>query len=149
FINGLNASQAHYCALRLGFDENAGQRFVALRRRGIEAAGELGRICQEGKVYRNSEIYAWLFDLPLEILLYIMAGHENQEVKKALSSYLTRLQFIEIEINGNDLIASGLTPGPQFKRIFEQVKDARLDGEVNNRREELALVARLYRQNLC
>ncbi len=143
FINGLNASQAHYCALRLGFNEDVGQRFVTLRRRGIEAAAELGRLCHEGKVYRNSEIYARLFDLPLEILLYIMAGHENQEVKKALSSYLTRLQFVEIEINGNDLIAAGLTPGSQFKRILGQVRDARLDGEVNNRQEELALVDRL------
>ncbi|MEA3333455.1 MAG: CBS domain-containing protein [Pseudomonadota bacterium] len=144
FINGLNANQAHYCALRLGFDENAGERFVALRRRGIEAAAELGRLCRAGKAYRNSEIYARLFDLPLEILLYIMAGHENQEVKKALSNYITRLQFVEIEINGNDLIAAGLTPGPQFRKILDQVRDARLDGEVNNRQEELALVDRLY-----
>ncbi|MEA1923726.1 MAG: hypothetical protein U9N63_13855, partial [Pseudomonadota bacterium] len=64
--------------------------------------------------------------------------------KKALSNYLTRLQFVEIEINGNDLIAAGLTPGPQFKRILDQVRDARLDGEVNNRQEELDMVSKLY-----
>ncbi|MCD6429665.1 MAG: CBS domain-containing protein [Deltaproteobacteria bacterium] len=140
FLDGMSAGQAHYCALRLGLDENAAERFVSARRRGIEVAAELGRLCQEGKVYRNSELCAQLSDLPLEILLYIMAGHENQEVKKALSSYITRLQFVEIEIDGHDLISAGLTPGPQFKEILEQVRNARLDGEVNNRQEELGLV---------
>ncbi|MCD6293199.1 MAG: hypothetical protein J7M09_07115, partial [Deltaproteobacteria bacterium] len=143
FLDGLNAGQAHYCALRLGFDENAGQRFVTLRRKGIEVAAELGRLCRNGKTYRNSEIYAHLFDLPLEILLYIMAGHENLEVKKALSSYITRLQFVEIEINGDDLITAGLTPGPRFKQMLDQIRAARLDGKVNNRQEELALVKEL------
>ncbi len=140
FLNGLSAGQARYCALRLGLDENTVEHFVSARRRGIEAAAELGRLCKEGKVYRNSEICAQLSDLPLEILLYIMAGHENLEVKKALSNYITRLQFVEIEITGHDLITAGLTPGPQFKKILEQVRNARLDGEVNNRQEELALV---------
>ncbi len=140
FLDGLSATQAHYCVLRLGFDKNAGQRFVDSRRRGIEVAAELGRLCGKGKVYRNSELCARLLNLPLEILLYIMAGHENQRVKKALSKYITRLQFVEIEINGHDLIAVGLTPGPHFKKILEEVRDARLDGKVNNRQEELALV---------
>ncbi len=143
FLDGMSAGPAHYCTLRLGFDENAGQRFISARRRGIEAAAELGRLCQEGKVYRNSELCARLYDLPLEILLYIMAGHENRKVKKALSSYITRLQFVEIEISGHDLIATGLMPGPHFKGILDRVRDARLDGEVNNRQEELALVGRL------
>ena len=143
FLDGLSAGPANYCALRLGFDENAGQRFISARRRGIEAAAELGRLCGEGKVYRNSELCARLYDLPLEILLYIMAGHESLRVKKALSSYITRLQFVGIEINGNDLITAGLNPGPHFKTILDKVRDARLDGEVNNRQEELALVDRL------
>ncbi len=140
FVGGLSAGQAHYCALRLGLDENAGQRFVSLRRRGIEAAAELGRLCGEGKIYRNSKLCACVADLPLEILLYIMAGHGNKRVKKALSNYITRLQFVEIEIDGHDLISAGLSPGPQFKEILNQIRDARLDGEVNNRQEELAMV---------
>ncbi|MBN2809072.1 MAG: CBS domain-containing protein [Deltaproteobacteria bacterium] len=143
FLDGMSAAQAHYCALRLGFDDNAGQRFVNLRRRGIEAAAELGRLCGAGRVYRNSELCALLEALSLEILLYIMAGHQSQSVKRALSSYITRLQFVEIEINGNDLIAAGLLPGPYFKEILNRVREARLDGEVNNRQEELALVAGL------
>ena len=145
FLDGMSAAQAHYCALRLGFDENAGQRFVAQRRRGIEIAAELGRLCGDGKVFRNSELCAQVSDLPLEILLYIMAGHENQRVKKALSKYITRLQFVEIEINGHDLISAGLKPGPYFKEILDKVRAARLDGEVNNRSEELAVVAIMVR----
>ena len=141
FLDRMSAGQAHYCALRLGLDENASRHFVSLRRRGIEAAAELGRLCGDGKNFRASELCALLDGLPLEILLYIMAGHESRKVKKALSSYLTRLQFIEIEIDGHDLIAAGLKPGPHFKEILDKVRDARLDGEVNNRQEELDMVS--------
>ncbi|MCK5540012.1 MAG: CBS domain-containing protein [Deltaproteobacteria bacterium] len=143
FLDGMNATQARYCVSRLGLDENAAERFVEVRRRGINAAAELGRICRKRKTYLNSQVRAKLYDLPLEILLYIMAGHENEEVKKALSTYITRLQFVKVEISGHDLIVAGLQPGPDFKRILEHIRDARLDGKVNNLSEELALAQEL------
>jgi len=140
FLDGMNTVQARYCIARLGLDDNAVKFFITARQNGITTAAELGRLCRKGKSYLNSELCARLDDLPLEVILYIMAGHESEAVKKALSSYITRLQFIEIEISGHDLIAAGFRPGPGFKRILEQVKAARLDGRVNNREEELALV---------
>ena len=46
-------------------------------------------------------------------------------------------------INGEDLMALGLTPGPAFRRILTAVQDAQLDGTVHTREEAIALVRRM------
>jgi hypothetical protein len=46
-------------------------------------------------------------------------------------------------LDGSDLIAHGLEPGPRFADLLEAVRDAQLNGEVTTRDEALALVDRL------
>ncbi|NPA24965.1 MAG: CBS domain-containing protein, partial [Deltaproteobacteria bacterium] len=140
FMDGLNQAQAGYCVTRLGFDDNLGRRFIRARQRGIEVAAELGRCYRGDRELSGAELYRLLQELPCEVLLYIMAGHENERVKKALSHYITRLQFIRTEIGGHELIGLGLQPGPLFKKILDRVLEARLDGQVHTREEELELV---------
>jgi poly(A) polymerase len=43
-------------------------------------------------------------------------------------------------ITGDDLIAAGYLPGPQFKKILSAVEDGQLDGRLRNRDEALAFV---------
>lgn len=42
-------------------------------------------------------------------------------------------------ITGDDLVAAGMSPGPQFKRILDLVYDAQLEGRIHSRDEALAL----------
>jgi poly(A) polymerase len=44
-------------------------------------------------------------------------------------------------ITGDDLIAAGYQPGPQFKKMLALAEDAQLEGQVTTREEALALVA--------
>src|SRR4051812_16325041 len=46
-------------------------------------------------------------------------------------------------VDGSTLIQHGLTPGPHFSNLLEQVRDAQLNGDINSREEALALVDRL------
>jgi poly(A) polymerase len=46
-------------------------------------------------------------------------------------------------IDGSTLIHHGLTPGPHFSDLLEQVRDAQLNGEIKSQAEALALVDRL------
>jgi poly(A) polymerase len=46
-------------------------------------------------------------------------------------------------VDGADLIARGLKPGPTFAELLERVRDAQLEGRVTSREEALALVDRL------
>jgi poly(A) polymerase len=41
-------------------------------------------------------------------------------------------------VNGRDLIAAGLEPGPEFTRILRAVEDAQLEGRVTTKEEALA-----------
>ena len=46
-------------------------------------------------------------------------------------------------ITGNDLIAHGLRPGPRFKRLLDDLRDAQLEGRIATKAEALALADQL------
>ena len=46
-------------------------------------------------------------------------------------------------IKGDDLIAAGYKPGPEFTRILDAVEDAQLEGRIHTREEALELVKNL------
>jgi hypothetical protein len=48
-------------------------------------------------------------------------------------------------ITGDDLIAMGLAPGPDFKRILREVEDHHLDGTLKTRDDALHYVRQYYR----
>jgi poly(A) polymerase len=49
-------------------------------------------------------------------------------------------------LSGNDLIAVGLHPGPDFKRLLEAVREAQLDGRIASREQALSLIHALIGQ---
>ncbi|MBI5745866.1 MAG: CBS domain-containing protein [Nitrospirae bacterium] len=96
------------------------------------------------KNIRPSEIYHLLKPVSIELLILMMAKAKEDKVKKAISLYLANLQGIKTSITGSDLKRIGLAPGPLFKEIMGKVLDARLDGDVRSREEELSL-AKVYK----
>jgi hypothetical protein len=46
-------------------------------------------------------------------------------------------------VDGGELIAHGLAPGPQFSALLERVRDAQLNGHIQTREQALSLVDRL------
>ena len=61
-------------------------------------------------------------------------------LRGTLENYLSEWRFIRPALGGDDLVALGLKPGPQFGRWLEQLRAARLDGADLDRAGELALV---------
>jgi len=49
-------------------------------------------------------------------------------------------------LTGDDLIAHGLSPGPQFGDLLERVRDAQLDEEIRTKEEALAMVDRMLEE---
>jgi poly(A) polymerase len=47
-------------------------------------------------------------------------------------------------ITGDDLIAAGYAPGPQFKKILSAVEDGQLEGRLQCKEEALAFVRREF-----
>jgi tRNA nucleotidyltransferase (CCA-adding enzyme) len=94
----------------------------------------------EASTLKPSQIYTIFAPLSLEALLFMMAKMPQERIKKAISLYLTKLRFVEIEINGDDLVGMGMERGPEIGSALKAVKDARLDGLIKNRDEEMEFV---------
>ncbi len=89
----------------------------------------------------NYSIYTLLSQYDTEFLLFIMAKANNENIKRLISNYFTRLKGVKVSLKGRDLKSMGFTPGPVYKEIFERLLEARLNKKVNSRKEELAFVA--------
>ncbi|MDD2898783.1 MAG: CBS domain-containing protein [Desulfuromonadaceae bacterium] len=100
----------------------------AIKRR-LKHAGEL----------RNSQLYVWFSELTLEMLLYLAARANSEQIRRFVSLYLTRLRTVLPLVSGEELSKLGLEPGPLFGHIKERLLYARLDGEVSTREDEVAL----------
>ncbi len=91
-----------------------------------------------------SEVYLLLKDLGTEFLLYMMAETPKKTGQKAISLYITRLGKEKPQIDGRDLLALGLVPGPLFRDILDAVLEARLDGVVKTKDDEIRFVRKRY-----
>jgi len=88
----------------------------------------------------NSTLYHSLSGFRVEILLYMMASARKEPVKKAISLYFTHLRQISTSIRGRDLKKMGIEPGPVYREILDAVLNARLNGLIESREDELTFV---------
>lgn len=76
-----------------------------------------------------------------------MSSNRNLENYEFVSQVLAQTPPEELKparlITGDDLIALGLNPGPEFSRILTAVEDAQLEGSIGTREEALALARSL------
>ncbi len=92
---------------------------------------------KRGLPLENSALYRALVPFRIEITLYMMAAAGQQRTKRAIAHYLTRLRFVETSIRGKDLKSMGLKPGPLYREILDAVLEARLNGRVKTRNDEI------------
>lgn len=124
---------------RLSLSEHYRERLSELKGRVTSILECMQRRIARGTRMLRSEVYFWLEGLPVEMLLYLMTKARSDEVKKLVSLFFTQLQGIRLSINGEDLKAMGLEPGPHFKVLLDRVFRARLDNEALTREDELRI----------
>jgi tRNA nucleotidyltransferase (CCA-adding enzyme) len=113
-------------------------RIIFIRDR-FEAMRTLHRIRRNGEM-TNSDLYRTLAPIKTEMILFMMAAAKGERIKKAIAYYFTQLRSIELSVTGADLKKMGLEPGPLFREIFDAVLDAKLNGLVKTRDDELNFV---------
>ncbi len=91
---------------------------------------------------RASTIHRLLRPIP-EPALRILAVLEPEPSARRIRTYLERLARVKTELTGKDLRQMGVEPGPRYRRVLDQLLNARLDGRVQNRNDELSLCRRL------
>ncbi|MDX9788646.1 MAG: CBS domain-containing protein [Desulfobacterales bacterium] len=87
---------------------------------------------------KNSTLYRKLSGFKNELLLFMMAATRQEKVKRSISYFFTQLRKVAPEIRGQDFIDMGYKPGPVFKEVLQAVLDAKLDGRLKSRKDELA-----------
>jgi hypothetical protein len=72
----------------------------------------------------------------------MMAKSKRESTRKYISHYLTQLRNVRISLRGDDLKTLGIPPGPRYRKLLSELMDARLDGEVKTREDEVEYVKR-------
>jgi tRNA nucleotidyltransferase (CCA-adding enzyme) len=73
-----------------------------------------------------------------------MARAASEEVRRWVSLFVTRLRSEAAILNGHDLRQMGIPPGPRYKEILGDLLDARLNGRLSTREDEVAFVRRRF-----
>jgi tRNA nucleotidyltransferase (CCA-adding enzyme) len=83
---------------------------------------------------------------PLRVVAAVWAASEEGPIRRHLIEYGRQWRRVETALTGNDLKEMGLKPSPLFGHLLGRLKDARLDGRVSCRAEEVALIRTLLTQ---
>ena len=104
----------------------------------LELKNELPALADKGLT--NSAIYHLLHRFQQTAILVNLLSAPSYYVRKPIELYLEKFQHVKTALTGKDLMAMGLTPGPQIKKTLEMLLEARLDGRVKSHAEEIEMV---------
>ena len=114
------------------------QRTIFLKER-FEAESSLS-LFERNFYVNNSRLFKRLSNFRTELVLAMMALAKSERIKRYISNYFTHLRYIKPVIKGKDLMEMGLTPGPLFRDILTAVQNAKLNGHLKAREDELNFV---------
>jgi tRNA nucleotidyltransferase (CCA-adding enzyme) len=97
----------------------------------------------QDKTAKISDVVRWLETFPPEALA-LVAFLLDETAQGRLVFYREKMLLRPLT-DGNRLIALGLKPGKHFKTILDTLRDAWLDGDIQNASDEDALLQRLMR----
>ncbi|MDD2703180.1 MAG: hypothetical protein PHC33_04155 [Candidatus Omnitrophica bacterium] len=105
---------------------------------GYKREAKMLRAALAGKRCRASSIFNLLEPLSYEVVVLLLASLKDARSHERIAVFLRHHNGTRTDISGRDLVSLGVEPGPHYRRILRGVLDARLDGKVRNRDEELA-----------
>ncbi len=91
----------------------------------------------------DSQVVKTLDDISEIALGALLIVSEDESVITRVRQYLTTWQHIRPSTTGHTLREAGLAPGPYYRTILEQLRDAWIDGTISNEGEERELRDRL------
>jgi tRNA nucleotidyltransferase (CCA-adding enzyme) len=137
--DGMSADLTADFGRRLSAPESIKRRFPQEAARVRDVMRKLSAdIC----VMKKSEVFRLLELLTQEGRLFIMARTPSEEVKKAVSGYVTYAESLRPVSTGEDLKRMGIKEGPVFKEILDALKEAKIDRNLTSKEEEIAFVKR-------
>ncbi len=97
----------------------------------------------EATVMLPSMIYRTLAPFTPEARFVLSVLTDSAKLHDRLAFYERKLAHVAPTLDGNDLKAMGVPPGPVYRVILDRVRDALLDQEIATPEDEVALARRL------
>jgi tRNA nucleotidyltransferase (CCA-adding enzyme) len=118
-------------------------RLPARLRETIAAAARLWRELPDLPNLRTSEVVARLETVATAGRYALYCKQPPAEQAALLVKHVDKWQHVQPRSDGNTLRDLGVTPGPIYKQLLNQLRSAWLDGEVSTKAEETALLEQL------
>jgi tRNA nucleotidyltransferase (CCA-adding enzyme) len=94
---------------------------------------------------KPSEIFNLLEPLSYEIIILLKAKYKDRPIQHRIEDFFEIYNGMQIFVSGHDLHRLGIAPGPYYQKIFTKVLNAKLDGRVKTKEQELRLIKELIR----
>jgi tRNA nucleotidyltransferase (CCA-adding enzyme) len=85
--------------------------------------------------------------LPLPAVYAVSLAAQGKS-KQKLEKYLGEWRHVKPHTTGHDLKKLGLEPGPRYRKILRQLRNAWLDGEIQTAQDEMELLVNLLRTSV-
>lgn len=123
---------------RFAFHRGEEKRILAYKKLKPKFSAELSH----SKI-KPSRVFSLLEPLSYEAIILIKAKFKNDNLKRQIEDFFKIYNGMRIYISGEDLRNLGLTPGPHYQKILQHVLNARLNGLVKTKKEELELIKKI------
>ena len=87
----------------------------------------------------SSRIYSLLHSYSTPAVIANSLASDFPVARQHINLFLGKLRYIKPALSGEDLKKMGVTPGPSIKETLHLLLEARLDGKVTTRRDEVDL----------
>lgn len=85
---------------------------------------------------------------PLASVRALAAATGGGTVRGRCLEFLERTRHVRTDLDGHDVIALGVKPGPEVGRVLRRLRVAKLNGEIRSRKDEEAMVRALVREHV-
>jgi len=137
-IEPLNINNIKLICKKFAFRRGEEKRILAYKKLKPQFIKELSR----DKI-KASRVFSFLEPLSYEVIILIKAKFKNKKLKKHIKDFFEIYNGTHLYISGADLHRLGLTPGPYYQKIFRRVLNAKLDGLIRTKKEELGLIKKI------
>ncbi|MBI4982014.1 MAG: CCA tRNA nucleotidyltransferase [Candidatus Omnitrophica bacterium] len=134
-IDGCSLSVSQEICKRFVFKKGEEKRIIAYKSITKSFILKLSK-----KGLKPSLVFSMLEPLSYEVILALKAKYKNKELQRHIVDFFEIYNGMKICISGDDLHGLGLKPGPYYQKIFAEVLNAKLNGIVKNKEQELDLI---------
>ncbi len=92
---------------------------------------------------RPSEVVEYFNNFQLISLFGFYLIVSDDEIKETVINYVDNWRFISTKVDGWDLIERGISPGPVYRQILNNLKKARINGDISSDEEEMQLLEQI------